>query len=228
MIRRWSARCDACRDCETSTASHYGIGLCRTCYGARKRAGTLDGGAGSPKRWSIYCDACLSCGTTELRHAADGLCLQCYEASPARALTYQRYRKTEGRRKSRKAWANRNQEAEAKKSRRRTRRRRGAGYNVVDDLPPLVEEIVLEEFGRRCVLCGARDQLCLDHHEPLQDGHPLLDNAVVLCLECNSAKGTRHPDEFYDRGTRQLIKSALAWCRARRLVLSYSGSAVVS
>ncbi|MBI3184701.1 MAG: hypothetical protein HYZ28_21400 [Myxococcales bacterium] len=150
-------------------------------------------------------------------HEADGLCVRCYEDSPARAATYQRYRRTEGRRRSRKAWLERNQETAARDSRWRTRLRRGAAYGVVDEFTPDVEEIVFDEFGRRCALCGATDRLCLDHHEPLQDRRSLIDNAVVLCLACNSAKGTTRPGDFYRSTVLKCIEGKLAWCRARRL-----------
>jgi len=69
---------------------------------------------------------------------------------------------------------------------------------VASDLPPEYELVVLEVFGRRCIVCGVQDDLVLDHRRPLQDGYALLHNAVLLCRSCNAKKGRRQPESFYD------------------------------
>ena len=43
-----------------------------------------------------------------------------------------------------------------------------------------------------------KGKMCIDHHRPLQSGHPLSrQNATVLCDRCNVSKGTKMPEEFY-------------------------------
>jgi 5-methylcytosine-specific restriction endonuclease McrA len=174
-----------------------------------------------PKRWCIYCDQCVMCGTREDRHAADGMCARCYEQSPERAATYARYRHTDGRKQSRRAWKTRNAELEATFSRYRSRRRRGRESGVEDVFPPWLEPIVFSEFANRCACCGAIADLCLDHHRPLREGNGLVDNAVVLCLACNSRKENRLPEEFYEELMLREIERRLAWCRALRLVAEH-------
>ena len=217
MQRRWCARCDACWACGGADRPHYGRGLCERCFGAQRRDRSLMLREPPPKRWCIYCDSCLECGTQELKHEADGLCVSCYERSPARAATYARYRHTEGRKRSLDAWRGRNADVLTVESRLRSRLRRGRENGIVDHFPPWLEQLVLAEFGSCCVRCGATSGLCLDHHRPLRHGHRLLDNAVVLCLGCNSAKENQLPQDFYDLAILRRIERALAWCRVRRL-----------
>lgn len=55
--------------------------------------------------------------------------------------------------------------------------------------------LVLERDEHCCVLCGATDDLTLDHIFPQSlggSGHPI--NLRVLCRSCNSRKGAAIPD----------------------------------
>lgn len=221
MNRRWCARCDACWSCGDADRPHYARGLCERCFRAMNRDGTLKLREPPPKRWCIYCDQCVTCGTKRERHAADGMCGRCYEQSPERAATYARYRQTDGRKRSRRAWKSRNAESEATMSRYRSRRRRGCENGFEDVFPPWLEPIVFGEFANRCARCGASADLCLDHHRPLRDGNGLVDNAVVLCLACNSRKENRLPEDFYEASTLREIEHRLAWCRALRLAAEH-------
>lgn len=55
--------------------------------------------------------------------------------------------------------------------------------------PPLRQQ-VYERDGRRCVKCGRKDRLSLDHVRPLSKGgaHDVR-NLQTLCVPCNGAKG---------------------------------------
>lgn len=58
-------------------------------------------------------------------------------------------------------------------------------------------KFVLERDGYQCVLCGATDDLTLDHILPQSrggSGRPI--NLRVLCRSCNSSKGDRIPDSI--------------------------------
>ena len=224
IVRRWSARSDACQDCLTSTSRHYALGLCMQCYRKRRHAGTLaDARNGAPKRWSVLADSCLACGTKETVHAADGLCCTCYERSDQRRATYDRYRSTGAPREIMRAYRLRHGDDLREKRRFRVRRLRGVEAGIDDAFPVTLERLVLEEFENRCAVCGTSEELTLDHHEPLHLGNPLIDNAVVLCRVCNSAKGTSRPIDFHDPETLRRIEAKLAWCRARRIVESTEG-----
>ena len=78
------------------------------------------------------------------------------------------------------------------------RRRRARKLEVDENYSLCDRQITLREFDRRCFNCNSKNQLCIDHHRPLNDGNPLaLNNAVVLCKICNSSKGTKSPEKFY-------------------------------
>jgi hypothetical protein len=68
-------------------------------------------------------------------------------------------------------------------------------------------ESIYSTFQSKCFRCGSTDRLAIDHHHPLTHGHPLsLSNAVLLCVSCNSSKGTKDPKEFYSPQQRRLLK----------------------
>jgi hypothetical protein len=86
------------------------------------------------------------------------------------------------------------------KKRRKTIKRRTLSKTFYVDLPDDFLTIVLKRFGNRCYLCGRDDNLCIDHHYPLNRGYPMfLRNAVVLCNSCNPKKGKKLPEDFYDK-----------------------------
>lgn len=91
------------------------------------------------------------------------------------------------------------------KVREQCRRRRDREVACGENYTAAHEKITLKAFGNKCFKCKSGDRLHIDHHRPLVKGHPLsLNNAVVLCLSCNSSKGTKNPEKFY--GKRVCIK----------------------
>jgi 5-methylcytosine-specific restriction endonuclease McrA len=75
-------------------------------------------------------------------------------------------------------------------------------------------EIIIEYYGKRCRYCGSTNNLHIDHvngdgkaerlklkknkwyRHIIESGFP--DWYQVLCKDCNQAKGTKTPDEFFD------------------------------
>jgi 5-methylcytosine-specific restriction endonuclease McrA len=52
--------------------------------------------------------------------------------------------------------------------------------------------IVLQKYGRKCMLCGSEDRICVDHIKPLRKYWSLrldITNLQVLCEPCNHGKG---------------------------------------
>lgn len=68
-------------------------------------------------------------------------------------------------------------------------------YRVVipaSKVPADIARAVYARDGRRCRLCGATEDLTLDHIYPqVLGGQHTEDNLRVLCRSCNSAKGAR-------------------------------------
>jgi hypothetical protein len=59
-------------------------------------------------------------------------------------------------------------------------------------ISPEVREFVMARDGYRCVLCGTKENLTLDHIYPWSKGGPdTEDNLRVLCRSCNSTKRDR-------------------------------------
>lgn len=59
-------------------------------------------------------------------------------------------------------------------------------------IPPEVRFAVYSRDGWRCVFCGSRKRLTLDHVYPWSLGGPdTEDNLQTLCRSCNSRKGAR-------------------------------------
>lgn len=51
---------------------------------------------------------------------------------------------------------------------------------------------VFERDGRKCVLCGSGEKLCVDHIHPFSLGGKTEEsNFQTLCKSCNSKKGNR-------------------------------------
>ena len=62
----------------------------------------------------------------------------------------------------------------------------------------LLRQAVFERDGWTCVYCGKRNgTLTADHVVPVsRGGSSTLDNLVTACLDCNTAKATRTPEEW--------------------------------
>ena len=79
---------------------------------------------------------------------------------------------------------------------------------------PLVIKIhrdkLLALFDSKCFLCGATENLHIDHHVPFKrGGHLVSGNLSVLCRRCNSTKGDLSPDLFYVPEELERIKPLL-------------------
>jgi hypothetical protein len=59
-------------------------------------------------------------------------------------------------------------------------------------IPDELRLYVYERDGFRCLTCGSRESLTLDHIHPFSLGGPdTVDNLQTLCRPCNSRKGAR-------------------------------------
>lgn len=60
---------------------------------------------------------------------------------------------------------------------------------------PEVKEWVFGKYGKRCLCCGATDNISIDHIKPISKGGTNeLNNLQPLCKSCNSSKSTRMVD----------------------------------
>ena len=58
-------------------------------------------------------------------------------------------------------------------------------------------EQIKERDGRRCVYCGATEDLTIDHVRPRSRGGKTTDeNCVTCCRACNQAKGSTPVNTF--------------------------------
>jgi hypothetical protein len=202
----WGLYHAACIDCGETQRKHIAHGLCSRCYKKRRREGTRPAGGDRP--WSSIAAACVACGRTDRAHRARGLCRTCYELE-YRATekgqrivqgAQQRYALSDrgrlARSEANRRW--REQPGNREKERLASRRFREVQYGIALEIPLGYEALVTSVFGNRCASCGCDGKLVLDHHRPLQDGHPLLHNAVPLCVSCNARKNQKHPGDFCD------------------------------
>jgi 5-methylcytosine-specific restriction endonuclease McrA len=195
---KWNRRYDACTQCGSTDRKHYGGGLCALCYQRRWTA------AAGGRRWSKEYDRCVRCGTTQTRHSADGLCSNCYqvdvrgteEGKRAERASLARYNSSPQGRAARASYAR--LPGTLKRKRYDGLRRREWRHGISAPLPDGYEALVMDVFGHRCAACGTQSKLVFDHHQPLQRGHALLHNAVLLCRSCNARKFTKAPEDFYD------------------------------
>lgn len=86
------------------------------------------------------------------------------------------------------------------KAKERKRKRRARKIAVNENYTKMDERVTYSVFNYECFNCKSTYNLALDHHYCLNDGNPLtIDNAVILCRSCNSSKGTKKPEEFYNK-----------------------------
>ena len=91
-----------------------------------------------------------------------------------------------------------NAKKELERQRRKQRKRRALKLQVQENYTKLDEQYTMDLFNQSCVNCGSIEDLQIDHHYPLSKGNALTrNNAVVLCISCNSSKGAKLPEEFY-------------------------------
>ena len=183
-------------ECGENARPHQGHGLCSLCYDRAYRSTD----SGRQKIRAVQRRRRASArGKESIRSARKRYAATTHGREKARQHRRRYDRTDRGRQQKRarqRAWdaIPENQE----KRRRWTRLVREKLHGLEDDIPLGYELLVFEVFGRACFVCGAEEQLSLDHHRPIEAGHPLLHNAVPLCKSCNSRKGTTPPDDFYD------------------------------
>lgn len=79
-----------------------------------------------------------------------------------------------------------------------SKRRQDRVAGIESNLSSLDVWVVFSAFAERCANCGGTIDLCVDHHEPLVNGHAIsIGNAVILCRSCNGKKKARPPQKFY-------------------------------
>ena len=82
--------------------------------------------------------------------------------------------------------------------RRASRNRRAMKRNINENYTVKDEAYTKKLFNNRCVVCGATDNLTIDHWFPLSHGHALTrSNAVVMCWNCNRLKSDTMPEEYF-------------------------------
>jgi len=95
-------------------------------------------------------------------------------------------------------------EARRARERRRRTRKRGVGENSS------IKAVTKKAFQNKCANCGSEKNLSIDHHFPLCKNNPLtLQNAVVLCISCNSRKGIKDPGDFYTQERLEYVEKIL-------------------
>lgn len=96
------------------------------------------------------------------------------------------------------------------KKREACRKRRAKRKDVKECYTKEDEKYTRKLFKNKCANCGATENLCIDHHYPLCEGHALTRmNAVLLCTHCNCSKNNKDPQEFYDKPTLKFIEEKL-------------------
>jgi len=78
------------------------------------------------------------------------------------------------------------------------RKRRASYIGVEENFTVEDKNLIFEVFGGKCFKCKKDHGLSVDHHKPLNAGFALnIENAVILCIGCNSSKHDKMPEEFY-------------------------------
>ncbi len=191
----------SCKHCGAPDTRGGAKGMCKRCY---HRAWEAEARS---RRWSRVADACIACGRSDSRHARGGLCNRCWQSEWRRGpdgprlmrMYQQRYAQTPEGKRVRADYAAR--ETTRWRKWLDNLRRREEREGVWVPLPDGYVDAVKEVFEGRCARCGTTERLELDHHLPLEAGHRLLGNAVLLCRNCNARKHTRFPKRFYDPWT---------------------------
>lgn len=97
-----------------------------------------------------------------------------------------------------KAWADAHPERRKESIRRNSAKRRAQkATTAVQDISAKDVRNLFESTNGRCVYCGEKTKLTLDHVVPLSRGgiHGL-ENLVGACSSCNSSKGDKLIDEW--------------------------------
>ncbi len=97
-----------------------------------------------------------------------------------------------------KAWAEAHPENRKDSIRRNSSKRRAQkATTTVQDISAQDVRKLFESTNGRCVYCGAKTKLTLDHVVPLsRGGIHALENLVGACFSCNSSKGNKLTEEW--------------------------------
>ena len=119
-----------------------------------------------------------------------------------------------------KKWRKDNYEHYIKQARKHNRTRRQRKLNINETYNEQDEQFTMNLFSNRCICCNSTDRLHIDHHYPLSKGFALSrDNAVVLCITCNTSKNNKMPEDFYTPSKLKGIEYLLALAIADGLIL---------
>lgn len=65
----------------------------------------------------------------------------------------------------------------------------------------------LQHFNNKCAKCGNGVNICQDHYIPIVlGGGYTKSNIIPLCIKCNSSKGMKQPERYFDKQVIEKIK----------------------
>jgi len=109
-----------------------------------------------------------------------------------------RYRRSEKRKASRRFYKKSQKGKAANQIYAHNRRERQR--NLDAQVTQYLIETTRRIFCNQCFNCSSKIELQIDHHYPLAKGFGLnLNNATLLCKMCNTIKGDRFPEDFYNQ-----------------------------
>jgi len=137
-----------------------------------------------------YCKQCKNNRCVEYKKSESGhLYYQEYYKSERGKEVRERYNQTEKGKETVSRWW-RSSKGKAKSARNHSRRR--VRKNILSTLTAAEWEEIKKQYKYRCVYCGEKRKLTMDHIIPLsKGGHHVKENIVPACLSCNSKKGDR-------------------------------------
>ena len=130
-----------------------------------------------------------------------------FKKNPERHREYAReFRKRNP--ESARASVNRWRKANPQNSQVRHNRRRARLHGNKSE--PYDFKAICDHYDNRCLKCGKRKPLTVDHILPISKGGPdIASNIQPLCLSCNSSKSTKHIDYRPDTGPLRWVQGKL-------------------
>lgn len=114
--------------------------------------------------------------------------------SSCKRCTYKRKRGSKRDPLYYKRWAENNRDKIRKNINRRRKREKLLDKNWTEE----DRKYILKKFGHKCINCGSKKNLVMDHFWPIWLGYGLSrKNAIPLCNRCNVLKGKSRPDWFF-------------------------------
>jgi len=152
-----------------------------------------------------YCRQCTSAANKEWReknrdHNKKRLAKWESENKESRKIRQRKSELTESQRerKNRKMreWRKNNPEKAARHCNNKRAKRRSAEGKFTND----EWKAVVDHFSGRCVYCGEKGKMTVEHVVPLsRGGTNYIENIVPACLGCNASKGKKTVEEFLSR-----------------------------